>query len=102
MGIILSIVIGILAGFIAGKLMKGGGFGCLWNLLLGVVGGFVGGQLFGLLNISLGTSWVGELITAVIGAVLVLWVCIHKAHRRGEPRARKSIRHQAGSYAHSY
>lgn len=74
MGIILSIVIGILAGFIAGKLMKGGGFGCLWNLLLGVVGGFVGGQLFGLLNISLGTSWVGELITAVIGAVLVLWV----------------------------
>ena len=70
MGIILSIVIGILAGFIAGKLMKGGGFGCLWNLLLG----FVGGQLFGLLNISLGTSWVGELITAVIGAVLVLWV----------------------------
>ena len=41
-GLLGSVLIGILAGFIAGKIMKGGGFGCLWNLILGVVGGFVG------------------------------------------------------------
>lgn len=74
MGLIGSIIIGILAGFLAGKIMKGGGFGCLWNLLLGIVGGFVGGQIFGLLGISLGANWIGELITAVIGAVLVLYI----------------------------
>ena len=74
MGIIGSILIGILAGFIAGKIMKGGGFGCLWNLLLGVVGGFVGGLLFGLLGIQWEQGWIGELGTAVIGAVVVLWV----------------------------
>ena len=47
MGIILSIVLGCLAGFCAGKLMKGGGFGLLMNLLLGVLGGALGGWLFG-------------------------------------------------------
>ena len=54
MGIILSIVLGCLAGFCAGKLMKGGGFGLLMNLLLGVLGGALGGWLFGVLGISWG------------------------------------------------
>ena len=73
MGTIGSILIGILAGFLAGKIMKGGGFGCLINLLLGVVGGFVGGFLFGLVGISWGGIG-GQLVTAVVGAVVVLWI----------------------------
>lgn len=69
-----SIIIGILAGFFAGKIMRGGGFGCLWNLLLGVVGGAVGGWVFGMFDISWDGSWIGQLLTAVVGAVLVLYV----------------------------
>ena len=73
MGIILSIVLGCLAGFCAGKLMKGGGFGLLMNLLLGVLGGALGGWRLG----GRGVSWgglVGQLGTAIVGAVLILWV----------------------------
>ena len=57
MGIILSIVIGCLAGFCAGKLMKGGGFGFLMNLLLGLFGGALGGWIFS----ALGITWGGLL-----------------------------------------
>ena len=74
MGLIGSIIVGILAGFLAGKLMRGGGFGCLMNLLLGVVGGFVGGMLFRALGISWNNGSIGEVGTAVVGAVLVLYV----------------------------
>ena len=68
MGLIGSIIIGILAGFAAGKIMKGGGFGCLVNLILGIVGGFVGGLLFEAVGIHT-TGIIGQLITAVVGAV---------------------------------
>ena len=72
-GIIGSIIIGILAGFAAGKLMRGGGFGCLCNLLLGIFGGLVGGWLFSLLNIEWG-GLIGQLGTAIVGAVVILWI----------------------------
>lgn len=72
-GFIGSIIIGCLAGFIAGKIMRGGGFGFWMNLLLGIVGGVVGGWTLSLLNISWGGT-IGSLGTAVVGAVLLLWV----------------------------
>ena len=72
-GLIGSIIIGCLAGFCAGKLMKGGGFGILMNLLLGLFGGALGGWLFGLLGISWG-GVLGQLGTAVVGAVLILYI----------------------------
>lgn len=72
MGLIGAIILGILAGFIANKLTGKGG-GLLWDLILGVIGGFAGGYLFDLLNISLG-GVVGQLVTAVVGAVVVLWI----------------------------
>ena len=73
MGLIGSIIVGILAGFLAGKLMRGGGFGCLWNIILGIVGGLVGNWLFTLLNISWG-GLIGQIGTAVVGAVVLLWI----------------------------
>ena len=73
MGIILSLVIGCLSGFCAGKLMKGGGFGLIMNLVLGIFGGLVGGWLFSLLGISWG-GLIGQLGTAIIGAVAILWI----------------------------
>lgn len=72
-GIIGIIIIGCLAGFCAGKLMKGGGFGVLMNLLLGLFGGVLGGWLFDFLGITWGGR-LGQLGTAIVGAVLILWI----------------------------
>ena len=72
-GIIGSIIIGCLAGYCAGKLMKGGGFGFLLNLLLGLFGGVLGGMIFSLLGITWG-GVLGELGTAIVGAVIILYV----------------------------
>ena len=74
MSIILWIVIGIIAGWAAGKIMKGKGFGLIGDLIVGVVGAFLGGWLFGLLHISIGGGIIGSLITAVIGALVLLFV----------------------------
>ena len=74
MGIILTIVIGALAGFLAGKLMKGSGSGFWINLLVGIVGGFLGGEILGWCGVHWGTTIIGQLVTAVIGAVLLLWI----------------------------
>ena len=74
MNFLLFIVIGCLAGFIAGKLMRGGGFGLIVNLILGVSGGIFGGWVLGLLGIDLGMGLVGQLLTSVIGAALLLFI----------------------------
>ena len=67
------IVIGIVAGFLAGKIMRGGGFGLIVNLILGMVGGVLGGWIFDLLGFT--TSGIlGNLLTATVGAILVLWI----------------------------
>ena len=69
MGFLLYIIIGIISGFVAGKIMRGGGFGILVNLVVGIIGGLLGGWLFSLLGIY---SWgiIGNLITSVIGAIV--------------------------------
>lgn len=73
MSFIWFVIIGLLAGFIAGKIMRGGGFGWVMNLVIGVVGGLLGGFLFGLLGFHT-SSIIGSLITSVVGAVLLLWI----------------------------
>ena len=73
MGIIISLLLGCLAGFFAGKLMKGGGFGIIVNCVLGLLGGALGGWLFESLGISLG-GLLGQLATAIIGAAIILWI----------------------------
>ena len=73
-GIIYAILIGAVAGWLAGKIMKGGGFGALINIILGIVGGAVGNWLFGTLGIHIGSGIVGDLITGVIGAIVILFV----------------------------
>ena len=73
MEFIIWIVTGILAGFIASKLQSGTGKGLLLDLFLGVVGGLFGSWLFGLLGINI-AGWLGSLICAVVGAVIILWI----------------------------
>lgn len=67
-----GIITGILAGYIASRIQKGEGSGCWINLVLGVLGGVIGSWLFSLLGITT-YSWIGELATSVVGAVIVLW-----------------------------
>ncbi|RDY59877.1 GlsB/YeaQ/YmgE family stress response membrane protein [Flagellimonas nanhaiensis] len=74
MGIIYALLIGAAAGWLAGKIMKGGGFGTLLNIILGIVGGIVGNWVFNLLGIHIGTGIIGDLLTGVIGAVLILFL----------------------------
>lgn len=71
MGLIWSIIIGGIAGWLAGLIMKGEGYGVLVNILLGIVGGLVGGLVFGLLGIA-ATNLIGQLICATVGAVLLI------------------------------
>ena len=67
------ILIGIASGFVAGKLMRGGGFGLIVNLIVGIIGGVLGGWLFSLLGITAG-GIIGSLITSVVGAIVLLWI----------------------------
>ncbi len=75
MNLIWYILIGILAGFIAGKIMKGRGFGVLMNLIIGIIGGVLGGWLFGLLGISANDgSIIGNLVMSTLGAIALLCI----------------------------
>lgn len=73
MGFILWIIIGAIAGWIAGQVMKGGGFGLLGNIGVGIVGSFIGGWLFGILGIGAGNT-ISSLVAAVVGAIILLYV----------------------------
>lgn len=72
-GLILTLVIGAVAGWLAGKIMKGKGFGVIGNIVVGVIGAILGGFLFGLLGVSAG-GMAGSLVTATIGAIVLLWI----------------------------
>jgi uncharacterized membrane protein YeaQ/YmgE (transglycosylase-associated protein family) len=73
MGIIWFLLIGLAAGFLAGKIMKGRGFGLLGNMAVGIVGAVLGGFIFSLLGIH-GTGLLGSLVTATAGAVVLLYL----------------------------
>jgi uncharacterized membrane protein YeaQ/YmgE (transglycosylase-associated protein family) len=68
-----EIAIGILAGFLAGQIMRGKGYGIVIDLLLGLVGSVIGGFVFGLLGLH-GYGLVGRLVTATAGAAMLIWV----------------------------
>jgi uncharacterized membrane protein YeaQ/YmgE (transglycosylase-associated protein family) len=72
-GLVLFLAIGLIAGWLAGKIMRGGGFGLIGDLVVGVIGAVLGGWLFGLLGINLG-GIIGSLITALIGAIVLVWL----------------------------
>jgi uncharacterized membrane protein YeaQ/YmgE (transglycosylase-associated protein family) len=72
--LLLFLLIGLIAGWLAGKIMKGRGFGLVVNLIVGVVGAFLGGWLFGLLGISAGSGFFGSLLTALVGAIVLLFI----------------------------
>ncbi|HYQ72051.1 MAG TPA: GlsB/YeaQ/YmgE family stress response membrane protein [Gammaproteobacteria bacterium] len=71
--LLMFLAIGALAGWLAGTLMKGGGFGLLGNIVVGIIGAVIGGFVFGLLGIT-ASGLIGSLITAVVGAGILLFL----------------------------
>ena len=73
-GLIAWLIIGALAGWLAGMFVKGGGFGLLGDIVVGIIGAFIGGWLAGVLHIHLGTGWISSILTAAAGAAVLLLV----------------------------
>jgi uncharacterized membrane protein YeaQ/YmgE (transglycosylase-associated protein family) len=73
MSFIWFILIGLAAGWLAGQLMRGGGFGLVGDIVVGVIGALLGGFLFSTFGISTGGGLLGSLIVATIGAVVLLF-----------------------------
>lgn len=73
--IVVFIIIGGIAGWLAGVILKTGGFGLVGNIIIGILGAVLGGWLFGVLGISIGGGeWIGPIVTATVGAVVLLFV----------------------------
>ena len=70
-GLIIFLLIGGVAGWLAGNIMKGGGFGLIGNVVVGIVGAVIGGFTFGLFGLQSG-SIIGSIVTATVGAVILL------------------------------
>ena len=73
-GIIAWLIIGAIAGWLAGVLVKGGGFGLIVDIIVGIVGAFIGGWLAGVLHIHVGGGWISTIITAAVGASILLLI----------------------------
>jgi len=74
MSLFYFIIVGLIAGWLAGQVMRGGGYGVLADIILGVLGGIVGGWLFGMLGIWPGGGIIGAIIVAFVGAVALVWI----------------------------
>ncbi len=72
--LILFLLIGLIAGYLAERIMKGGRFGLIGDLIVGVIGAFIGGWLFGVLGIHIGAGIIGSLVTALVGAIVLLYL----------------------------
>lgn len=73
MGFIWFIITGAIVGWLAGLIIRGSGFGLLWNILIGIGGAFIGNLLFGLIGWE-ATNWIGKIAAGVIGAIVLLWL----------------------------
>ncbi len=72
-GLIWTLVIGFIAGWLAGKVMRGGGYGVPMDIVLGIVGGVIGRLVFGLLGLS-AWSVTGSIIVSFVGAMILIWL----------------------------
>jgi uncharacterized membrane protein YeaQ/YmgE (transglycosylase-associated protein family) len=73
-GILIWLIVGGIAGWLAGLIVKGGGQGIIVNIIVGIVGAVIGGWLFGQLGVAVGTGLVNSIVTAVVGAVVLLLI----------------------------
>lgn len=78
------LIVGLIAGFLASVVMRGGGFGIVGDIIAGIVGAFIGGWIFGALGVSAGGGLVGSIIVAFVGACVL--IAILRLFSRGYSR----------------
>ncbi|MDO5105693.1 GlsB/YeaQ/YmgE family stress response membrane protein [Capnocytophaga sp.] len=75
MGIIATLIVGAIAGWLGGTIYKGSGLGLIGNIIIGILGSSVGSWLLGsVLNISVGEGWIASVVTGALGAVVILFL----------------------------
>ncbi len=74
MGLLWFLIIGAIAGWLAGQVMKGSGYGLLGDIIVGIIGALLGGWLFGQLGLWPGGGLIGSLIVAFVGAIILLFI----------------------------
>ena len=72
-GLIWWIIVGLIAGWAAGKIMKGGGYGVIADIILGVLGAIIGGWVVGVLGFG-GGGLIWSILVAILGAVILIWL----------------------------
>jgi uncharacterized membrane protein YeaQ/YmgE (transglycosylase-associated protein family) len=74
MNLLWFLIVGLIAGWLAGLVMKGGGYGVVGDMIVGVIGALLGGWFFGQLGLSAGGGLIGAIIVAFIGAVILIFL----------------------------
>ena len=74
MGVIVWLIVGAIAGWLAGVIVKGGGFGLIGNIVIGIIGAIVAGWVLPLFGVLIGGGFFAQVINAAIGAIIVLLV----------------------------
>src|SRR5438128_10010148 len=81
------LVVGLIAGFLASRVMRGGGYGLIGDIVVGLIGAFIGGWLAGILGIGGSSSLIVSIVIAFIGACILLAI-LHAVSRGGASRSR--------------
>jgi uncharacterized membrane protein YeaQ/YmgE (transglycosylase-associated protein family) len=68
------IIVGLIAGWATGRIMKGSGYGPIMDIVLGIIGAVIGGWIMTSLGVGLGGGLIGSIIVAIIGAVILVWI----------------------------
>jgi uncharacterized membrane protein YeaQ/YmgE (transglycosylase-associated protein family) len=68
------IIVGLVAGWLAGVIMKGGGFGVIGDIIVGIIGALIGGWLFSTMGVSTGGGLLGAIVVALIGAIILIFL----------------------------
>lgn len=71
-GLLIVIILGAVAGWLGSQIYRGSGLGLLGNIVVGIIGGFIGYWGLGKLGVSLGTGYLGYILTAAVGAIVLL------------------------------
>ncbi len=74
MNFVWFIIVGLVAGWLAGVIMKGGGFGVIGDIVVGIIGALIGGWLFSTMGVSAGGGLLGAIIVALIGAIILIFL----------------------------
>jgi uncharacterized membrane protein YeaQ/YmgE (transglycosylase-associated protein family) len=73
--LLIALVIGAIAGWLAGNIMKGSGYGLFGDIIVGIIGGYIGSWLWGFFHLPLiGNFWISAIVTATAGAIVLLFL----------------------------